>query len=89
MRPLIQSESDAPAGRHAPSRRVRRGHNEKESTGMKTISRRGFVGGSLAAAAALKYGHVFAAGNDPDIVDVSGSDPAKMVAAALAAFGGI
>jgi uncharacterized protein (DUF362 family) len=56
---------------------------------MKTISRRGFVGGSLAAAAALKYGHVFAAGNDPDVVDVSGSDPAKMVAAALAAFGGI
>lgn len=56
---------------------------------MKTITRRSFVGGSLAAATALRYGHVFAAGNDPDIVDVSGSDPAKMVAAALAGFGGI
>src|ERR1017187_2066758 len=56
---------------------------------MKVISRRSFVGGSIAAAAAMKYGRVFAAGNEPDIVDVSGSDPAKMVAAALAAFGGI
>jgi len=56
---------------------------------MKVISRRSFVGGSIATAAALRYGHVFAAGSDPDIVDVSGSDPAKMVAAALAGFGGI
>jgi uncharacterized protein (DUF362 family) len=55
---------------------------------MKVITRRSFVGGSLAAAAALKYRHAFAAG-EPDIVDVSGSDPAKMVAAALAALGGI
>jgi uncharacterized protein (DUF362 family) len=55
---------------------------------MKVISRRGFVGGSIAAAATLKYGQVFA-GAGPDIVDVSGSDPAKMVAAALAALGGI
>ncbi len=40
------------------------------------------------AAAALRYGRVFAAPH-ADIVDVSGSDPAKMVAAALAALGGI
>ena len=59
---------------------------------MKVISRRSFVSGvsgSIAAAAAFKYGRVFAAGSEPDIVDVSGTDPAKMVAAALAAFGGI
>jgi uncharacterized protein (DUF362 family) len=55
---------------------------------MKVISRRSFVSGSIAAAAALKYGKVFAA-NEPDIVDVTGTDPAKMVAAALAALGGI
>ena len=55
---------------------------------MKVITRRSFVGGSIAAAATLKYGRVFA-GAEPDIVDVSGSDPAKMVAAALAALGGI
>ena len=55
---------------------------------MKVITRRSFVGGSIAAAAALKYGRAFA-GAEPDIVDVSGSDPAKMVAAALAALGGI
>jgi hypothetical protein len=59
------------------------------NAGMKVISRRSFVGGSIAAAAAMKYGRVFAAGSEPDIVDVTGSDPAKMVAAALAAFGGI
>ena len=56
---------------------------------MKVISRRSFVGGSIAAAAGIRYGRVFAAGSEPDIVDVSGNDPAKMVAAALAAFGGI
>ena len=55
---------------------------------MQVISRRSFVGGSIAAAAALKYGRAFA-GAQPDIVDVSGSDPAKMVAAALAGLGGI
>lgn len=58
---------------------------------MKAISRRSFVGGvsgSIAAAATLRYGYAFAAG-EPDIVDVSGSDPAKMVAAALAGLGGI
>ncbi len=55
---------------------------------MKSISRRGFVGGSIATVAALRWGHVWAAG-EPDIVDVSGSDPQRMVAAALAALGGI
>jgi uncharacterized protein (DUF362 family) len=55
---------------------------------MKLITRRTFVGTSIAAAATLKYGRVFA-GSEPDIIDVSGTDPAKMVAAALAALGGI
>jgi uncharacterized protein (DUF362 family) len=55
---------------------------------MKVITRRSFVCGSIAAAAALRYGRAFA-GAAPDIVDVSGKDPAKMVAAALAALGGI
>lgn len=56
---------------------------------MKLISRRTFVGGSIAAAATLRYGRAIAGGADPDIVDVSGTDPAKMVAAALASLGGI
>jgi uncharacterized protein (DUF362 family) len=55
---------------------------------MKVISRRSFVSGSIATAAALRYGRVFA-GADSDIIDVSGTDPAKMVAAALAGLGGI
>jgi uncharacterized protein (DUF362 family) len=55
---------------------------------MTAISRRTFVGGSLAAAAVFRYGRVFAAG-EPDIVDVSGTDPQKMVAAVFAALGGI
>jgi uncharacterized protein (DUF362 family) len=55
---------------------------------MTAISRRSFVGGSLAAVAALRYGRVFAAG-EPDIVDVQGSDPQKMIAAVFAALGGI
>jgi uncharacterized protein (DUF362 family) len=55
---------------------------------MTDISRRGFVGGSIAAMAALKYRHAFA-GNEPDIVDVSGTNCAKMVTAGLAAIGGI
>ena len=55
---------------------------------MSSISRRGFVAASLGAAAALKYGDAFA-GDGSDIVDVSGSDPKKMIAAALAALGGI
>jgi uncharacterized protein (DUF362 family) len=56
---------------------------------MTAISRRTFVGGSLAAVAAIRYRRAFAAGGDPDIVDVSGSDPQKMIAAALATLGGI
>lgn len=55
---------------------------------MRLITRRTFVGTSLAAAATLKYGRAFA-GPEPDIIDVTGTDPAKMVAAALAAIGGI
>jgi uncharacterized protein (DUF362 family) len=55
---------------------------------MKLITRRTFVGSSIAAAATLKYRRAFAAG-EPDIIDVSGTDPAKMVAAALAGLGGI
>jgi uncharacterized protein (DUF362 family) len=55
---------------------------------MTAISRRSFVGGSLAAVAALRYGRAFAAG-EPDIVDVQGSDPHKMIAALFAALGGI
>lgn len=55
---------------------------------MRLITRRTFVGTSLAAAATLKYGRAFA-GPEPDIIDVTGTDPAKMVAAALAAMGGI
>lgn len=56
---------------------------------MKLISRRTFVGSSIAAAATLKYRRVLAAGPESDIIDVSGSDPAKLVAAGLAAMGGI
>lgn len=55
---------------------------------MTMISRRGFIGGSVATMAALKYRNAFA-GNEPDIVDVSGTNCANMVAAALAALGGI
>jgi uncharacterized protein (DUF362 family) len=55
---------------------------------MTAISRRTFVGGSLAAVAAFRYGRAFAAG-EPDIVDVHGSDPHKMIAALFAALGGI
>jgi uncharacterized protein (DUF362 family) len=52
------------------------------------LTRRGFVGASLGAAVALKLNPSFA-GDTPDIIDVSGSDPKKMVAAALDALGGI
>jgi uncharacterized protein (DUF362 family) len=55
---------------------------------MAPITRRGFVGGSVAAVAALKYGRSFA-GSEPDIADITGTDCAKMVTAALAALGGI
>jgi uncharacterized protein (DUF362 family) len=55
---------------------------------MIRINRRSFVGGAVALAATLRLRPAFAA-KKPDIVDVKGSDPAKMVAAALAALGGI
>jgi uncharacterized protein (DUF362 family) len=56
---------------------------------MNSISRRGFVAGTLTAAALLKYGRPAFAGDAADIIDVSGSDPKKMVGAALDALGGI
>jgi uncharacterized protein (DUF362 family) len=56
---------------------------------MTDISRRMFVGGSLAAVAALRYRRAFAAGSEPDIVDVNGTDIPKMIAATFAALGGI
>jgi len=56
---------------------------------MTAISRRTFVGGSLAAVAALRYRRAFAGGGEPDVVDVQGSDPHKMIAALLATLGGI
>ena len=54
-------------------------------------SRRDFVGGSVATvvAATTPLGRALAAGSPPDLVDVEGQDPAKMVAAALDALGGI
>jgi uncharacterized protein (DUF362 family) len=55
---------------------------------MSPITRREFVGGSVAAVATMKLGRSFAA-SGPDIVDVTGTDCAKMVAAALTALGGI
>ncbi len=57
---------------------------------MSPMNRRSFVGGTIALAASLslRLRPAFAA-KTPDLVDVSGSDPAKMVAAALAALGGI
>jgi uncharacterized protein (DUF362 family) len=56
---------------------------------MTAISRRMFVGGSLAAVAAFRYRRAFAAGGEPDIVDVQGTDPHKMIAALFAGLGGI
>ncbi|HEY3352392.1 MAG TPA: DUF362 domain-containing protein [Polyangia bacterium] len=58
---------------------------------MRGITRRGFLGGAAVAAAGLPLlgRRRAAAAADPDIVDVSGSDPRAMVAAALKAFGGI
>ncbi len=53
------------------------------------ISRRGFLGGSVAFVAAVRSGEAFAAPPGPDIVDVSGSDPKAMVAAAVKELGGI
>jgi len=56
------------------------------------LNRRHFLGGAAATAAGLvmaPWRRVLAAGAKPDVVDVSGTDPAKMVAADLAALGGI
>lgn len=56
---------------------------------MTRLTRRTFVGGSLVLAAAWPFRRVFGAKAPPDLVDVTGSDPAAMVAAALKALGGI
>lgn len=55
-----------------------------------SITRRAFVAGSLTAVgvAALRPRALLSAGA-PDIVDVGGTDPAKMIAAALSALGGV
>lgn len=54
------------------------------------LSRRSFIGGALATAAAVPLlGRRALAAPAFDVVDVSGSDPRKMVAAALEALGGI
>ena len=54
------------------------------------LSRRSFIGGSIAAAASVHLlGRRAFAAPGPDIVDVAGTDPKAMVAAALAALGGI
>jgi len=55
---------------------------------MSSISRRRFVAASLGAAAALQV-DTASADDGLDIIDVSGADPKKMVAAAFAALGGI
>jgi len=55
---------------------------------MRKLGRRRFLEASLAAAAGLVGWRALAAPPD-DLVDVSGSDPKAMVAAALAALGGI
>lgn len=52
------------------------------------LSRRTFIGASVAAAAGLRHAEVFAAPT-PDLVEVSGSDPKAMVAAAINTLGGI
>jgi uncharacterized protein (DUF362 family) len=54
------------------------------------LSRRSFIGGALATVATVPLlGRSAFAAPGPDVVDVSGSDPKAMVAAALAALGGI
>lgn len=55
---------------------------------MTRISRRSFIGGTVVAATSLRYGYVFAA-KGPDLVEVEGTDHAKMVAAAFDTLGGI
>jgi uncharacterized protein (DUF362 family) len=59
---------------------------------MKLFDRRFFLQSTTASTLALTLApvrRVFAASKKADVVDVQGSDPAKMVAAALAALGGI
>jgi uncharacterized protein (DUF362 family) len=57
---------------------------------MRGITRRRFLGSSAVVAGGLPFlGRAALAAGDPDIVDVAGSDPAAMVAAALKALGGI
>jgi len=57
---------------------------------MRGITRRRFLGTSAAVVGGLPFlGRTALAAGDPDIVDVSGTDPAAMVAAALKALGGI
>ena len=58
---------------------------------MPRITRRRFIEGSVATVglAALPLKRVLAATSTPDLVEVEGSDPKKMVAAALDALGGI
>lgn len=56
---------------------------------MLKLGRRRFIGASLAATAAGLAGRRALAAPPDDLVDVSGSDPKAMVAAALAALGGI
>ncbi len=57
---------------------------------MRFISRRTFIGGSVASLAALHHVDALAAALDaPDLVDVSGSDPKAMVKKALEGLGGI
>lgn len=55
---------------------------------MRKLGRRRFLQGSLAAAAGLSVRPAAAQAQD-DLVEVSGADPGAMVAAALAALGGI
>jgi len=55
---------------------------------MKRFSRRSFIGGTIVAATSLRYGHAFA-GKGTTLVEVKGTDAAKMVEAALDALGGI
>jgi uncharacterized protein (DUF362 family) len=59
---------------------------------MSAFTRRGFLGSSLAGLAGsvfVPWRRVFAAARAPDVVDVAGSNPETMVAAALSALGGI
>jgi uncharacterized protein (DUF362 family) len=56
---------------------------------MAPLSRREFIGGTLATTALVLGRHRAGAATVPDLVDVSGTDPAAMVGAALGPLGGI